>query len=318
MKARNIIATNLFMLGMYISASAQTQPTEPTAQELADQYQALANSILSGDNAGAVMETPGPIISITSGHLQDQTRWRGKVGAILDQANEHEAKLRAEIASDTDSEKKLNAQLESLVARPGITEDSLAPKVDDLQKQLDALEFERVGADARQSAIEDAIARLSKKAEAAGAADPVAAQLNDVVDVRRHQLAALEDAQSKGLSSPEQISSARADLADAIAKLAVTKEQAAAAAGGNEIASLNHDLLELVIANRERMAKISFVRDRLNEARQELTIADEILQYDARKTQAQTELDGYESVLRAARQSYANLSEKPDGPSTAP
>ncbi len=159
---------------------------------------------------------------------------------------------------------------------------------------------------------------LSQKAEAAAVSDPVASQLQQVVDARKQQVDALEKEHASGVASTADLTSARAEEADASAKLAERKEQAMANAGGSEIASLQHELIELVIARQERDAKIGFVTDRLDKTQQALAMADGIAQNQARRAAAEADIAQYENELNPARQSYANLSEHPDGPTTAP
>jgi hypothetical protein len=328
MRARSTIAAGLFFLGVSVWAFAQTaaptsQPAvELSAAEFAHQYGAFVQSLgmITADKGGISLDGNG-VISITSWSPPDPSKvreWRENIGDILEQADRAKAALATKAADADRAEKNLSAQLQSLESRPGITEESLAAKVDDLQKQLDALMYEHVSADARRSAIEDTISELSKKMDLAADADPVGSQLKEVVAARQQQFEELQKMSGKGLASSVDVTTARAELADASAKLADRKEQATAAAGGTEIASLDHELVELVIAHRERMAKISFVKDQLEAARKTLGIMSEINNQEALKMNAKAEMSEFESMLGGARQSYANLGQKLDAPATKP
>ncbi len=151
------IAVGLSLCNAAVVFGQTSQPTrQPAAQDLVDRYEALVATTESGTADAPFIEAPGPVISIGAGYLQAQRAMRQKIGAILEQADRQEAKDREEIEVADETAKELRQRLQSF-ARPDITEDSVAARVDEWQKQLDALTFDRVSAEARELAIKDAI-----------------------------------------------------------------------------------------------------------------------------------------------------------------
>jgi len=157
-----------------------------------------------------------------------------------------------------------------------VSADALESDASRYDKELESLQLESVGAKARRDAIEKAIKEQSDQAKAALHDDPVAAELQKVVDARQEQEKFVAMQTKAGVATQADLTSAQATLAEAEAKLAERKRDAAAAAGAENLAPLNRELASLTIAEDEREAKIEFLKARLDKLRPLLEMTDDL------------------------------------------
>jgi chromosome segregation ATPase len=195
--------------------------------------------------------------------------------------------------------------LHSLTQRAETSKASLSKAASHLDEEAEALALEQAGADARQKALEAAIAQQSKRAEAAVQKDEVAAELQKVVDARTAQAKRTEQMQATGAVANTDLESVMAAVAEARARLAERRQQTAATAGGAALAEWNKELLNLSIANAERHAKLKFLEERRQGLGEALQKADDLEHYRTAMTRAdstrRTEQQNIESTEESLR-----------------
>jgi chromosome segregation ATPase len=203
---------------------------------------------------------------------------------------------------------ELEHVLHALTQRAETSKASLSKAASHLDEEAEALALEQAGADARQKALEAAIAQQSKRAEAAVQKDEVAAELQKVVDARTAQAKRTEQMQATGAVANTDLDSVMAALAEARARLAERRQQTAATAGGAALAEWNKELLNLSVANAERHAKLKFLEDRRQGLAEALQKADDLGRYkdamaraDSARRSAQQEIEANEESLRNLR-----------------
>jgi chromosome segregation ATPase len=203
---------------------------------------------------------------------------------------------------------ELEHVLHALTQRAETSKASLSKAASHVDEEAEALALEQAGANARQEALEVAIAQQSKRAEAAVQSDEVAAELQKVVAARTAQVKRMEQLQATGAVPNTDVDGATAALAEARARLAERRQQTAAAAGGAALADWNRELLNLSVANAERHAKLKFLEDRRQGLAEALQKAEDLSRYKDAMTRAESErrnarrdLDNAEESLRTLR-----------------
>jgi hypothetical protein len=178
-----------------------------------------------------------------------------------------------------------------------------------MDEEVEALALDQAGADARQKALEAAIAQQAKRAEAAVQDDAVATELQNVVDARTTQLKRTQQLHATGNTTDTSVDGAMAAVAEARARLAERRQQTAATAGGAALADWNRELLNLSVANAERHAKLKFLEERRQGLAEALPMANELDRYrtvaeraEIDRRDAKRALDNAEESLRMLRQ----------------
>jgi chromosome segregation ATPase len=207
-----------------------------------------------------------------------------------------------------DAAAELERKLHALTQRAETSRSSLSKAASHLDEEAEALALEQAGADARQQALEVVIAQQAKHAEAAVKDDPVAAELQKVVDARAAQSKRTEQLYKTGAVDAPNVDGAAAALAEARARLAERRQQSAAAAGGAALADWNRELLNLSVANAERHAKLKFLEDRRQGLAEALQIADGLSRFkdtmnnaERDRGLAKRDLDNAEELLGMLR-----------------
>lgn len=232
--------------------------------------------------------------------IRQAEQYQASAQARLKKADQEYDQARAAAA---DLERKLH----ELTQRAETSRASLSKAASHLDEEAEALALEQAGADARQKALEAVIAQQAKRAEAAVQDDPVAAELQKVVDARAAQAKRTEQLQATGAVPNTEVDAVTAALAEARARLAERRQQTAAAAGGAALADWNHELLNLSVANAERHAKLKFLEERRQGLPEALQLADELERYkdvmrdDRDRRNAKRDLDKAEESLRTLR-----------------
>jgi hypothetical protein len=133
-----------------------------------------------------------------------------------------------------------------------------------LQTQHESAEIDLAAKQARRDALAEQIAKFSDELKAKVKDDPVAAELQKVVDARQESMRRAEDAYKAGAAPNAELGQAMSAVAEARAKLLERREQAAAAAGGETIAGWNRELMNLSVEMAELKARLKAVSDRLD------------------------------------------------------
>jgi hypothetical protein len=164
-----------------------------------------------------------------------------------------------------------------------------------LQEQRETLEVEEAGDAGRRAGIEQAIDHLSVTAAKKAASDEVSAELQKVVDIRQKSL---DQYRAAGKSIPEaELLTAERELAAVRAELAAARQRASGAAT-ETIDAWNRDLLNLNIAQQERLQKLAFIKERLEKLAPALTESDELERKSEQLAGAARERDAAFTALR--------------------
>jgi hypothetical protein len=137
----------------------------------------------------------------------------------------------------------------------------------DLEDKRQAILLRLAGADARQQALAEQIAKLGQQAAEAGKNDAVATELAKVVDVREKQLAYMQQRVDSGTVNQMELADLEEHVAQARAQLAKYREDAARGAGGGVLADLNQKLAELSVDSAEDKASLAAMQSRLDDIR---------------------------------------------------
>ncbi len=196
--------------------------------------------------------------------LADQTEamredWRNQLSQAR-ATDRHLLDLRGEVAD------KL-AELNEIRGSAGNLADSSEDGIRTLGRALDSedetAQLDIAGKTARRGALTDAMARLNLQISAKIQADPIAQQLQDVVDARQKEMDRIKSLMSQGTATPQQLDEATADLAQAKAALLERQDAAAKAAGADLLSQWNQELLSLSIDLAELHARSDAVGARL-------------------------------------------------------
>jgi chromosome segregation ATPase len=172
------------------------------------------------------------------------------------------------------------------------------PKLDD--ERL-ALKLQLVGKQARQEALASAIARLSKAAAERAKDDPVAAELEKVVQGKEKTFVRLMKLRDSKDVSEAELASAESDVAEARARMLERRDTVSQANGGDLLGALNRELATVSIDVAEAEAKLAEAERLLNgyaKVQELLAKADDLRRQRERVEDA---LEGAKGRLAAAR-----------------
>ena len=159
-----------------------------------------------------------------------------------------------------------SAAVDELLARAGRAELSSAAidkELTALQSERDALRAARAAQRAREAAIAEQIKRASDRLSVVGEQSDLLRELSKIVDLREREVQRLNQMREKGAVADSEVSAAMERLAQAKAELARAREQVTRSAGGEVLAKLNTDLVELAIASAETEARLKANEDQL-------------------------------------------------------
>ena len=133
-----------------------------------------------------------------------------------------------------------------------------------LQTQRESLSLDLVAKQARSEALTDQIARFSEQLAKKVDDDPVAKELEKVVEYQQKAMEQTQQQQKVGVVTSAEADKAVAELALARAKLMERKSLAAATAGGDTLAAWNKELMNLAVDQAELNARLKAINERLN------------------------------------------------------
>ncbi len=205
---------------------------------------------------------------------------------------------------------QLRDAIRNVTGRTDVSADGLRKLVQTLEEQREALELDEAGRSAKR-ALEDAL-----KAAAVGAAnsadgDAAIKELQAVVDAREAQLNRLAKLAATGAVTQSEKEAAQADLAQARANLALRQREAALDHGGGEMAALNHDLVNLTVAEAERLARLEFIKRRLDKLRDATPLLDDLDGLQGRLQRDQNAADVASEKARLAYWEAAHVYKQP-------
>jgi len=160
---------------------------------------------------------------------------------------------------------------QKLYAEAGQAELSQAAVLADLQgweREQQEREAKLAALHARQNALLEQIARIGQEVKARVQEDPVAIELQKVVELRERALEKTKEMTREGLAGDNEIAAGEERVALARAELAKQRQAASQAAGGSLLADLNKEVVTLAADIAESEARREYFRGRLAQARE--------------------------------------------------
>jgi chromosome segregation ATPase len=170
-----------------------------------------------------------------------------------------------------DIQSSLRKQADAVDVSPATIRQLLAS----LQTQRESLSLDLVANQARADALTEQIAKFSEQLAKKVDDDPVAKELQTVVEYQQKSMQRMQEQQKAGVVTNAEADKAVADLAEVRAKLLERKSVAAAAAGGDTLAAWNKELMTLAVDKAELNARLKEINGRLDR----LTDAGDVLDH---------------------------------------
>jgi hypothetical protein len=198
-----------------------------------------------------------------------------------------------------DAQQKLStmrAKARAIAQRADVSSRSLAEALTRLEEERQKLELDVMGKTARREALEKQVAEQTAAVEKKAADDPVAVELQKVVEARQVRVTQLEELVRAKAASQAEVQEAVGAVAEARAKLL---ERQRDVAGGDAIAASTRELLALSIDLRELTARLDYVNSHLEALRSAAEIMDDAHTIEAELADARAEQKSAEDGLRA-------------------
>ena len=132
------------------------------------------------------------------------------------------------------------------------------------------------GAQAREVALTEQIAKVAQQAIEAAEKSAVVKELEEIVDIRKVELARAQQLHEGGQLPQSELNRRQEASARARADLARHRESVSKTAGAELLTQLNHELVSLSVESAEQEAQLRAVNQRLGEIRERqlLELAD--------------------------------------------
>ena len=192
-----------------------------------------------------------------------------------------------------DLESTLRKQSDSVDVSPATIHQLLSS----LQTQRESLSLDLVAKQARAEALTDQIAKYSDQLAKKVEQDPVANELEKVVELQQKAADLAEKQQQSGVVSSADANKAAQELAVARAKLLERKSLTASTAGGDTLAAWNKELMNLSVDQAELNARLKAINERLNRLSDAGDMLDRTEQIRARIADVSKELTEAEAEV---------------------
>ena len=260
-------------LTITVDLSGAPQGTSRVARELADEFVARLKQFLQSETQEPAQE-----------NIEAIQKQRADATAKYEQT-------RAQLAA-------IRQQLRAQTGRSDASVDGIR---DELSKMEDARQEMQVELDAkaaRAQALSQNIAKLTGQVEEKVKNDPVAAELEKVVEARQKQAERIKTLAGQGQANAAELDAAIAEVADARAKLLDRRASAADAAGGDTVSSWNKELMALSVDTAELQARLEKLAARADRYRQVMDQLDQFENLTAARDSLQESLDQLRDRLR--------------------
>jgi hypothetical protein len=169
-----------------------------------------------------------------------------------------------------------------------------------LDIQVEAVEVELQGLEARQNALQDQIADMGRQVRDNAAQDPVVVELEKAVKIRQQIVESQRELHKLGTLPQKSLLTAESELAEHQAELAKFRREATQAAGGQRITELRRRLDDTAIEMAEKTAKRNYLMERKKNAPK----------YSSQIEQKRTDIEMLERQYREMLEERANLRRK--------
>jgi hypothetical protein len=264
-----------------ISLVAQ-QPPLMKAREVADAMVERLRDLLRAEAQGALV------------HQLDAQRQLRDVA----QARQEEA--------DHDIE-ALRKRLREATGRVDVTPADVRKELSSLEEQRQAATLALEQGQVRAHALAESIAKLSAEAENRAKDDPVAAELEKVVQVKEAVIKRKREMHKQGAVSDSEVSEAEGDVPMARARLLERRQQVAASIAGDTLGGWNRELLSLGIERAELASRVKLLSSRLERL---AAVANNLDRFDSltrQRERARDELERAEHDVRAIEQHITSM-----------
>jgi len=160
---------------------------------------------------------------------------------------------------------ELRAQLCQAAGRASLSREEITGEIRELRHRTRELEMELVGQRALQGALEQQIANTRERLEARRGEDPIAAELEQVVQLRERQTDRARQLVEGGAAPGLELAEAEGQLAMARLELQRHRMAVAEHAGAGRLSELNDELASLSVRAVEIEARLRFVSEKLAE-----------------------------------------------------
>jgi hypothetical protein len=140
----------------------------------------------------------------------------------------------------------------------------------ELARNVQSLELQLAGLEARQKAIQEQIAATREEGGKQLAKDPVTQELQKLVEISEHNLSQLRQSAQAGRVSAAELAEAEKNMAQARIDLARRREELSGQAGGRQLDEFTKELSRLAINKAEWEAQLQIVRKQLDEVQRQL------------------------------------------------
>jgi hypothetical protein len=166
----------------------------------------------------------------------------------------------------------------------------------DLFREKRELEMDIARLEARHTATEEQIAKISDQTAAKIKDDPVTVELQRLLEMQTQQLADTTRLADAGRMPHADLAGAEERLARTRIELAKRREESSKSAGGDQLARFNNELADVMIDLAEKRAVLGVINKQLRQTEGQLTMA--------------TAFDPQISQIRIAKQTLENASRR--------
>jgi len=202
------------------------------------------------------------------------------VGAIdRERFQERLAQVETELTQLDERYQRIRAARRELLEQAGrddLSRDRIENTISELEDTRQDIELSLVGAQAREAALTEQIAKIGQQAIETGEKSAVVNELSKIIELRRKGLEYAAKLYEVGKVSQSDLGNLEEALARARADLARYRESVSETAGGGLLVEFNKELITLSVASAEEEARLVAVRQRLAEIRERqlLELAD--------------------------------------------
>ncbi len=207
------------------------------------------------------------------------------LNVIYDEYQDNHVELADRIYSLTKDKDKAESELRALeksqkeqIEAGGhrvLSRSQLQSEIRNLEQQKQRWEMDFYGADARQKALAEQIAKVGKQLEAKLEDDPILEELKMLFDIRMLDLQKKIELQQKGVATESDVNKAQESVARAKIELARRREEIGKTGGGELLSKWNIELANLALNRAELEAQMYYTQRQLDEIKEKdmLTLA---------------------------------------------
>lgn len=196
------------------------------------------------------------------------------MGSQLRRLREKQARLHDEISSAGKEQEEVTIIVRKEAGLADASPEGVRAIAQKLEAENESARLELKAKSARHAALAEAIAKLTAQSDARAKDDPVAAELDKVVDVRMKEVERKQQMYGQKELSRSEVDEALGAVAEARARVMERRLAAVAAGGGDAVAAWNRELLSLSIDLAELRARSDALEGRLKELARALTALD--------------------------------------------